>query len=137
MNVSEMNKNIREICIKFGGKYEIYAGTGRCKLPPEHYKRFRQEYPVDFIIESDREGVSLVSKKDSEYFLENWLKPKKPVYGIAGLISLGRDNWELIEFKPINRVERNKLRREADEGRWEYEKPPSRSRLMRDAELLG
>lgn len=103
---------IKEVCINYGGIYDEKKKA--CKLTSEQYKKFRQDFDIDFIIERDRQGVSFVSKKDSRYFIENWLRPKRPTYSIAGLIECGRPYWELIEFKPISRIERNKIKREME-----------------------
>ena len=133
----ENNRRIEEVCKRFGGKYEEYAGAGRCILTPEQYRRFREEYKVDFIVERNKMGVSFVSQKDNDYFMENWMKPRKPVYVMAELIDRGKKNWELIEFRPISRIERNKIKHEVEQGTWGYVGYPSRSRIMRDAEAWG
>jgi len=101
---------IKEICNEYGGIYDEKREI--CKLTPEQYKKFRQNFDIDFTIERDRQGASFVSKKDNKYFIENWLKPRRPIYSIAGLVEHGRPYWELIEFKPISKLERNKIKGE-------------------------
>lgn len=104
---------LKEVCYLYGGIYDEKRNA--CEMSWEQYKRFRQDFLIDFTVDKDNQGVSLISKKDDKYFLENWLKPLKSVYGIAGLIEKGRKNWELIEFKPISRIERNKIFREVQQ----------------------
>ena len=104
---------LRQICTSYGGIYDEKREI--CKLTSEQYKKFRQDFNIDFTIERDGQGVSFVSKKDNRYFIENWLKPKRPIYSIAGLVERERPYWELIIFKPINKLERNKIKREINE----------------------
>ena len=105
----ESFKWVKQICDKYGGDFDSKRSV--CIIPPEKYRKLREDYQIDFILESDELGVSLVSKKDDKYYIENWNKPRRPLYGgvPATLIREGRENWELIEFRPINRIERNKL----------------------------
>ena len=78
-------------------------------LSPEEYQQHRTVFPVDFILESDNQGFSLVSKGAREgarrYFFENWLRVTLPHSGAKGL--------KLVDREPISVKKRNEMKKEA------------------------